>query len=613
MPFDAFRFKVFTRRVFIVSALQAFAFVVIIIRLFKFQILDYSYFKDKSDGNRIKSTIIPPLRGLILDRDGKIVASNTEYYRVILKKTNYRTDLEQIEKLARVLGFEKEGKRNLMIEYNKNRIQKEIIIYRYLTRKELLKIEFNLHLLKNISVGIGYARVYSNPYAFSSLLGYVIQVPNSELKKGKNIAHPDIKIGAEGIEKFYNNELIGNYGVQYSEVNVSGFKIADLERIKPVSGKNIRLSFNAKLQAFAYELCNDKKASVVLMDVTTGEVLVMLSNPSFNANLLSKKVDTETWNALLSDVNKPLINRPIQSAYAPGSIFKPITAIVGLEEGMSLNDTIKCTGQIKLYGQIRRCWLKTGHGKMDLHHAIKHSCNIMFYHIATFSNINNFHRIAKQFSFGESFKNFDFQKQNLGINPDDKWKRLEMHEPWYPGDTVNLAIGQGFVRASAMQMAVMFARIASLGKKVEPTLKLWQGTTFPQFEDIAIDKAHILFVKNGLFDATNTRGGTSFYSRIQEKGMEFSGKTGTAQVVSKFLEKHEYTDVNRPHGIFAGFAPFENSKFSACVIVENGGFGSSAAAPIGKNLLYFAQLLNAGRVDDAKRLAKNLGINYDNL
>lgn len=605
MPLDAFRFKVFSRRVFIVSSIQVFCFFVVIIRLFKLQILDYRYFREKSDGNRIKANIIPPSRGLIKDTDGKVVAFNSEYYRIILKKKNYKIDMQSIANLSSVLKFKDEGKKQLLREYRRNKNQKEVIIYRYLTRKELVDIEFHLHQLPNLLVGVGKGRLYTHPLAFSNLLGYVIQVPSSSQKK-QYIVHPDIRIGAEGMEKFYNTDLIGKHGIQYTEVNAGGFKIADIKTIPPVSGKDITISFNSLLQIFTYELCKTTKASAVLLDIQTGEVRVLLSTPSFDINLLSKKVDNEAWNELLNDPRKPLLNRPLQSAFAPGSIFKLITAISALEDGYNPSHIVKCPGKIYMYGSIRHCWLKRGHGNLDLHSAIKHSCNITFYNIGNTTKLERFHETSKEFSLGEEFANFEFKNQNIGLNPSEAWKKKHLKEPWFIGDTINLSIGQGFVRYNALQLAVMIARIASHGKKIEPTLKVLE--TPPNFKNININPSHVAFVKKALFEATNSPGGTSYFSRIKEKGMEFSGKTGTAQVVSKFLEKHEYNDLNRPHGLFVGFAPFEDPKFAVSIVVENGGFGSSAAAPVGKNLLYFAQLLDKGRISDAKKFATSLGI-----
>jgi penicillin-binding protein 2 len=609
MPFDAFRFKIFTRRVFIVSILQSVGFLLIIGRLFKFQILDYNYFKDKSDGNRTKSIILPPLRGLIKDREDLVIAYNTEYYRVILNRTSYSNDISSIKKLSAILGFGSIGMRNLLNEYNRNRNQKEIVLYRYLTRKELINIEFNLHLLPNISVGLGNARVYKHSFAFSHLLGYVMQSPTPRANNNslKFLAHPDIKIGAEGIEKIYNNTLIGKHGLKITEVNAGGFKIADIKTVDAIQGSSIKLSFNAILQIFAYELCKNIKASIVLLDITTGEVLIMLSTPSFDINALSKKIDQDTWKDLLNNPDKPLVNRSIQSAYAPGSIFKPITALAALEGGYNVHEKVNCTGKIYMLKSWRHCWLKKGHGNLDLHDAIKRSCNITFYHIGSFIKLETMHSVAKEFSIGENFGDFEFKKQNVGINPSDVWKRKTIKEQWYLGDTINLSIGQGFVRCNALQLAIMMARIASLGKKVEPTLQFCPEKR--EFENINIHPSYIDFIKKALFDGTNTRGGTSYGSRIKESGMEFSGKTGTAQVVSKVLERHEYTKNTRPHGLFSGFAPFVNSKFSASVIVENGGFGSVAAAPIGKNILHFTQLLYLGKKEEAKKLSLSLGVN----
>lgn len=605
MPFDAFRYKIFSRRIFIISCLQGLGLLLIIARLFKFQILDYNYFKTRSDRNRIKSTILPPARGLILDIKDKIVASNSEYYRAVLKKTSYKEDIETILKLAAVLGFKENGTRELLREYRRNRQLKEVIIYRYLTRKELINIEFNLPFLKNISVGVGSGRIYSHSLAFSHLVGYITQTSASKIQSEKQFSHPDIRIGAEGVEKIYNDILIGKYGVKYTEVNVGGYQVNELETVLPQPGKNIKISFDSIIQIFAYELCKNYKASVVILDISTGEIKVMLSTPSFDINLLSKKVDNTAWYELLNDPRKPLLNRTVQSAYAPGSIFKPITAIAGLMEGYNRNQGVKCEGKIYMYKKWRNCWRKSGHGVLMLKDAIKHSCNITFYNLGNLIRIETFHKVAKEFSLGERFKKFEFTKQNEGINPNETWKKEALKEHWYTGDNLNLAIGQGYVRCNALQIAVMMARIASEGKKIEPSINPFSPS---DFENINIPPSYISFVKEALFEASNSPGGTSYKSRIQESGMEFSGKTGTAQVVSKFLEKYEYTAHNRPHGLFAGFAPFHNSKFATAVIIENGGFGSAVAAPIGRNLLYFSQLLDKNRIEDAKNFALNLGI-----
>ena len=595
MPFDAARYKLLSRRIFIVSSVKLIVFFILFIRIFFLQVINGKYYTLRSDNNRIRRLIIPARRGFIYDKNNIILASNGEYYRIVLQKTKKEKDIQTILKIVELLEINQEEKDKIMFDYEKSK-EKEISIKNYLTRKEVILIEFNMPHLENIYIGSGFSRKYINGFAYSHILGYVSEPSKDKIQKEKYIHHPDIKIGISGLEKFYNETLTGEVGFKSIEVDSKGKKVRDLSTIDAKIGEQLKITIDNQIQEFAYNICKDKKVALALLDVQTGEVLSMLSTPSFDINEMSSQISQNTWRDLLLNEDKPLLNRVIQSSYPPGSVFKIVTALTALENGHDPQEKIRCTGEFILGGQTRHCWNTHGHGSLNLQDAIKHSCNIYFYTLATRYKPEQFKEIAHKLSLGLNIPSIFFENQNTGVIPDVEWKKKVYNQEWFKGDMVNAAIGQGFVLANCLQLATMMARISNGGISINPVLTTQAGEEFnSNLKTIGIKPENLQLVINGMYDVINSIGGTGYFLKSENKNFQFCGKTGTSQVVSKFLDVHSssaYTIAkNKPHGIFAGFAPYINPKYSIAVMCENGGFGSSSAGILAKKIFNFISTL----------------------
>jgi len=342
--------------------------------------------------------------------------------------------------------------------------------------------------------------------------------------------------------------------------------------------------------------------AVMVMNVRTGEILAMISMPSYDSNKFIEGISSEEWEALTKDTAKPLNNRAINALYPPGSTFKLITAISALENGWDPNKIITCNGAMALNEKrTLSCWKKDGHGDLRMVTAIKHSCNIYFANVALFTGIDNIYKTAREFGFGEKYE-LGLSEQRYGIIPNRDWKKKIFHDIWVKGDTVNVAIGQGFLSVTPLELLVMTARIANGGYKIKPFLVKndvnfeYNKQIFSEEPMVAKDTLHV--VKDGMYKVVNESGGTAFMARIAKHGYEMSGKTGTAQVVAKEnkeLSNKKYTKISfENHSIFVGFAPSNNPVYAIIVIAEHSGGGSIVAAPIARDVLYFAQQHNVG-------------------
>jgi penicillin-binding protein 2 len=331
------------------------------------------------------------------------------------------------------------------------------------------------------------------------------------------------------------------------------------------------------------------------MDVKTGEIISLVSSPSFNPNKFVEGISVDYWNQLISDPQKPLNNKPISASYPPGSTFKLMVTIAALESGINPFNKVYCNGSYRLGRRKFHCWNEEGHGNLNMSDAIKHSCNVYFFSISNQVGIEKISQVAKRFGYGERF-DISLLGVSSGNVPSDEWKQKFFHEPWVGGDTLNTAIGQGFVLATPLQMAVATARLANGGIPITPHLVKNQNIN-SQYNNLLskplADKKHIEFVLEGMNRVINEEGGTAYHRRIKEKGFEMAGKTGTSQVISKRESQmtNEEASNNQNHAIFVGFAPVNNPKYATSVVIEHGGSGSQSAAPIGKEILLKAQKL----------------------
>jgi penicillin-binding protein 2 len=459
--------------------------------------------------------------------------------------------------------------------------------------------------LPAVSIESGIIRKYPYPFETAHFLGYVSLPSEKQIEKlskdneqnNKDLfMHPDFRIGSFGIEKTFDKPLQGQHGIKYVEVNVHEVPLKTLDYKQYIEGSRINLTIDFNLQKFVTDRIKNDVASVVVIDVKTGEILAYASSPSFDPNNFVEGVSKEYWQQLNSDPRKPLNNKPISALYPPGSTFKLMVALAALENGYNPHNRVFCNGSYQLGKRTFHCWKEEGHGSLDLTDAIMHSCNTYFFTLANQMNYDKIANVAKRFGYGEKF-DISLSGIKSGLVPSEEWKMKAFKQPWVKGDSLNASIGQGSVLASPLQMAIVTARLANGGIPIKPYL-IRNSNIFKQFDNLKsqpiISSQYLKTVQEGMRRVINQPGGTAYGKRIEIAGFEMAGKTGTSQVISK-REKEmtkEESKNNANHAIFVGYAPVHDPKYALSVIVEHGKSGSMAAAPIAKDIFMEAQGLN---------------------
>jgi penicillin-binding protein 2 len=593
--------KIFNRRAAIVGGAQVGFFSILVARLGYLQIFKYSEYSTKSDSNRIRPLVAPAPRGLIMDRNGKALTSNRNNYRLLLYTESKPNIKKTIELLTKILALTEE-EQDIILARVKNAKRKSIIsLMDNLSWDDVSRIEVNYHKLTGISIEGGISRSYPISFVAAHLVGYVSLPSEKEIANQEQnlFLHPDFRIGKSGIEKTFDDVLRGKFGVRYVEVNAFGIPIRTLSKKESIEGTKITLTINLDLQKFIYEKIKDLVASVVVMDVKTGEIIAMVSSPSFDPDRFVEGVSKDYWKELVENENKPMNNKSISAIYPPGSTFKLMVAIAALESGFNPQKRVFCNGSFQLGKRKFHCWKKEGHGSVDMSDAIKHSCNTYFFNASNQIGIEKITQIAKKFGYGEYF-DVSLHGVRSGNVPSDEWKQKVFKTPWVGGDTLNTAIGQGFVLATPLQMAVITARLANGGVPIKPYL-VKNRNIYSQYQDLKsqplTNQKNINLVLEGMNRVVNEEGGTAYGKRIDIKGFEMIGKTGTSQVISKRESEMSQEEINnhQNHAIFVGAAPMQSPKYSISVVVEHGGAGSAAAAPIGRDILLELQQMIAQR------------------
>lgn len=594
--------KVFNRRIAIIGGLQAGLISTLVIRLGYLQIAQYDEYTAKSDGNRIRSFVRPAPRGIILDRNSNPLTNNKRNYRLLLYTENKTYIKKNIEILSKILNLSNEDHRIITGRVKNARKKSIVSLIDNLAWDDLSRIESNYHRLKGVAIEEGVLRFYSLSFEAAHLVGYVSS-PSEREGDGQYqnlFLHPDFKIGKIGIEKTFDEILRGKFGIQYVEVNAFGIPIRTLSTKNSTQGNNINLTIDADLQQFISNRVKDLAASVVVMDIKTGEIIAMVSNPSFDSNRFIEGVSKEYWQELIDDPQKPMNNKPISAVYPPGSTFKLMVAIAALENSISPDKKVFCNGSYQLGNRKFHCWKNGGHGNVNMSDAIKHSCNVYFFDIANQIGIDNITQVAQKFGYGESF-DIGLYGVKSGNLPSEEWKQKIFNQPLVGGDTLNTAIGQGFVLASALQMVVATSRLVNGGIPIVPYL-VKNSNTNNQYQDLQnrplTAKSNIDLVVEGMRRVVNEEGGTAYGKRITKKGFEMIGKTGTSQVISKREDdmSQEEIDNNQNHAIFVGAVPINSFKYAIAVVIENGGSGSSTAAPIGKDVMLEWQTILSNKI-----------------
>ena len=615
--------KLINRRMFILSSAKLVVFSGIFGRLFYLQISENIKYMSLSEKNRLREWKLPPQRGVIEDYFGTKIADNTQVYQLHLIPENVVNYNQLFFRLKKIINMSDKNIAQLKKVLKSQKPWEPVIVSDNLSWAEFSRLNLFLHEIPGIQPLVSVARNYPADGSSSHVIGYVSAVSKADLNKDKFIRDvhvPGLRIGKIGLERVLNQTIIGLPGYQRYEVNAFGKKIREIKSVSGKTGKNFKTTLDNEVQKFASELLIKKNGSISVMDIYTGDIVAMVSSPTFNSNKFVHGISTNDWKKLLDDPGKPLINKAISGLYPPGSTIKPIVALSALENDViSPKFTVKCEGKIELYGQKYHCWKEKGHGFLNLRKAIKESCDVYFYEMSRRLGVDRLSITAKNFGLGSRVLN-SFKEEKVGIVPNTKWKLNNIGKGWVLGETLITGIGQGYFQTTPIQICLMTAQLANGGYKIipriiddrdsiKPVLNAWKENLMMKNESEKLFSAptairgnylqplfrnpeNIKFVMEALFGATNEFGGTSYASRYNQSKYIYAGKTGTSQVRRYTPEQRElkikYTDLpfeHRDHALFAAFFPYKKPRYAISVVIEHGGSGSSVAAPIAKKVI----------------------------
>lgn len=604
---DGDKGKIFSHRTMIIAAGQLFLILIILIRLYYLQVIEADKYKVLAEENRISVRILPPPRGLIYDRNMIPIAFNKQNFRVSIVAEQTANIDETLNSLKKIIYISDAEVKKIKKEVKRKRSFVPVKIKENLTWEEMAKIETNAPDLPGVIIDEGLTREYPQKEIISHMLGYVSSVTENDKIDDPLLEIPGFKIGKSGLEKLYENELRGKGGNQKIEVNAFGRVIKEIERNEGESGKDIVLSLDSKLQKFSYDTLGEESGSVILMDVHTGEILTMVSTPSFDPNVFTRGLTTEEWKELNDNYKKPLIDKSVSGQYSPGSTFKMIVALAALEAGV-INEqtTFYCPGKMSLGNHIFHCWKDEGHGSENIVEALQHSCDVFFYEVAIRLGIDKIAEMARRFGLGEKL-NIGFNTEKPGLIPDRDWKLGKMGESWQKGESIISAIGQGFILTTPIQLVTMTSRMVNGGYAVTPKF-ITDDNNKEKAKKIPIKQKYLDIVKKGMFAVVNKQHGTAIGSQFTYNDQKMAGKTGTTQVrrismkerQSGVMKQDELKWNLRNHALFVGYAPAKNPKYAISVIIEHGGSGSGAAAPVAGKILKKALELDPLRKNKRK-------------
>ena len=596
--FDPISTKVFDRQIKNAILFVLVVFGILILRLWFLQIVNGSNYRTKSEHNRIRLQGIPPFRGRILDRNGKTLVDNRPSYSLYIIPEVVQDRKKLLKNLDKLVGLNQKMAELKLDKASHAFLFKPISIKEDISRDDLAVLETHRFNLPGVMINVKPQRHYIYGNIASHLLGHLGEISENQLKDRQySDNYPGDLIGKSGVEGKWQPLLNGSRGGEQVEVDAAGRKIRVIAKKPPVSGENVCLTIDIDLQTLAEKALQEKRGAIVAIDPNDGEVLALASSPSFDPNLFVGNIDKATWRKISCSKDFPLQNRALSGQYPPGSIFKIVVALAGLEEGViDPEEEVFCNGVFTLGGHKYRGWKKYGHGKIKLHRAIVESCDIYFYKMGKRLGINRIARYAKKFGLGK-MTGFDAGKEGGGLIPTNKWKLKRFGVPWQAGETISVSIGQSFVLVTPIQMATLISTVFNGGIIYKPQVTKWIGTSkeekgysfAPKIAGKAgIRREYMELVKKSLVGVVNEPHGTGW--RAKMKNITVAGKTGTAQVVS--LEKEKGATVSkeipwkyRDHAWFVALAPAEKPRIALAVVIEHGGHGGSAAAPIAKKII----------------------------
>lgn len=542
-----------------------------------------------AEENRISIRPIAPTRGRIFDRNGIVIAENEQTYQISLIREDADDVNRVIERLSRLIELDEGDLNRALREMEETRSFNPVTISDRVSWEDLSRVAVNAPALPGVVPEVGLSRVYPQHELYAHVVGYVARVSERDLERYEDpppeLRIPRFQIGKVGIESKQEETLRGKAGAKRVEVNSLGRVMRELDRQEGQEGKDVQLTVDNQLQEYCHVRLGQESASVVVMDLEKGDLLAIASAPSYDPNKFVRGISVKDYSVLRDNDHRPLASKTVQDAYPPASTFKMITALAAMDAGLvSPDETVWCPGHMEIGSRRFHCWKRVGHGHMNLEKSLRESCDVYYYDLALKVGIERIAATARRLGLGTR-PDVPMSAVTRGLVPDKSWKLRERGDSWVIGDSVNASIGQGFVLASPLQLAIMSARLAT-GRSMEARLvKSVDGVETPSRAgtDMGFNPNHLLQIKRAMYAVTNNRRGTAYGSRIVADGMRMAGKTGTAQVVSRIVGLDAPWE-DRDHALFVNFAPWDDPKIAVSVVVEHGGGGSKAAAPIARDV-----------------------------
>ena len=611
--------KTIGRRMFLLNSFKAIVLIGVFGRLVSLQINESSKYKSLADKNRFRETKIAPPRGVIQDYFGNEIASNNKIYQLHIVPDSTPDIDALLFRLKNIFNLTDNKIFLLKKIIAKQKSWDTTIISDNLTWPEFSRVNLFLHELQGAQPVVSIARFYTDSSS-AHAVGYVSEISKKDLRKKKYLQNLNIEgvaIGKTGLESSLDEQMLGSPGYLRYEVNAYGKKIQQVATDNGLKGKTFRTTLDQSIQKISTEALKNVSGAICVMDIYNGDIVSMVSSPNFNPNSFVHGVSNKEWKGLIENRDKPMLNKAVSGLYPPGSTIKTLTALSALENDIvSPNLTVHCKGYIDFHEERYHCWKKKGHGVINMRTAIKKSCDVYFYEIARRLGVDRLSKTAKKFGLGQKVLTH-FAEEKSGIVPSTKWKMQNIGKNWYIGETLHTGIGQGYFLSTPIQLCLMTAQLANGGfmikprilannndktgnlqkyldyKKTNPNDTSWQGK-FSNFnvKPLFRNQENINFIKDAMFAASNEPGGTSYVSRHLSKKFMFAGKTGSSQV-KRFTsaqreaetKQKDITYLERDHAWFVAFAPVKDPKYAISVLVEHGGSGSSAAAPIAKQVI----------------------------
>lgn len=581
------------QRIIVMSFIVSSLFFLLLLRLWHLQILNSEDYTAMSENNRLRFVPVAASRGAIMDRNSTVLVRNQPSFSLAVIPQEVTDKESLISQLSILLKLDPEDMRQRWDKAKGKAKYYPIVIASDITRDQLEIVEENRLRLPGVEIEMKPVREYTSKYLAAHLLGYIGEISESEIeKKGYEDYNLGDYIGKNGIEKSWESILHGSDGGKQLEVDARGRVLRTISETYPTVGNSVVLTIDINIQKQAEKAFADQAGAAVALDVSNGEVLAFVSNPTFDPSLFSAKLPKDIWQSYLDDKRHPLENKALTGQYPPGSTFKIITALAGLENGtINESTSVNCTGTYELGTSTFKCWNKHGHGPVSLKKSLRESCDVYYYQLGEKLGVDKIAALAGKFRIGEQL-GIGLANEKSGLMPTSSWKQKKYGKRWFHGETLPVSIGQGYVLMTPIQLASMVATVANEGTVYRPYLvkKIVDadGNTLKEFKSEIINKTGISpqsfkLVKQGLFAVVNEPGGTGSMARLYDE--KVAGKTGTSQVVKMRDSKSGTPYQFRDHALFVAFAPYDKPEIAVAVVVEHGEHGGSAAAPIAGRIL----------------------------